>query len=556
MVDYIGQKLGNYTLKQLVGRGGFAEVYEGEHIYLKTPAAIKVLHAQLSGEDDIESFRREAQFIAHLVHPNIVRVLDFGIVEHVPFLVVDYASHGTLRQRHPRGTRLPLSTIVPYIKQVAALQYAHDERVIHRDVKPENMLLGRKDEVLLSDFGIALVAQSSRYQNTQDVIGTVAYMSPEQIQGKPRPASDQYSLGILIYEWLTGDRPFNGSFTELCTQHMFATVPPMREKLPTVPAEVEQVVTTVLAKEAKQRFGSVQAFANALEQASQGRSSSPSVEPSYPVTPSIQPAPALQSTVYQPNVPAPLEQVASPTPTHTPSTPYAQSTQQPQQATQSPPMTPAATSLPDSIRNQASGDANAQASQVQKPLSSAWGLSRTQLIAMVVGASLGGFLEISSYAAIHATAFFWIFYDYPFASYWTIIAFFALILFLATKYGPWVAIVASFVPVIVDIAQFHLLNGHFNLIVSECISTLLLGFIAGLAFVVTRGNYRSVKAIGLSTLGVTVFVFGSGLLAEPIFFYNSGAYFFSSVLYYIIALVVLGVLLLISNRFSPHSTLR
>jgi len=135
-----------------------------------------------------------------------------------------------LHQRHPKGTRLSLATLVPYVKQVAdALQYAHDEKLIHRDIKPENILLGRRNEVLLSDFGIALAAQSSRYQSTQDVVGTVAYMSPEQIQGKPRTASDQYSLALVAYEWICGNRPFHGSFTELCTQHMFAAPPPLRD---------------------------------------------------------------------------------------------------------------------------------------------------------------------------------------------------------------------------------------------------------------------------------------------------------------------------------------
>src|SRR5947209_720005 len=183
---------------------------------------------------------------------------------------MDYALGGTLRQCHPRGTQLPLTTIVPYITQVAeALQYAHEEKFIHRDVKPENMLVGRRDAILLSDFGIALIAQSSRYQSTQEVIGTVAYMSPEQIQGKPRPASDQYSLGVVVYEWLSGHRPFHGSFTELCTQHMFASPPPLHEKLPTLAPEVEQVVMTALNKDPKQRFASIQAFATALEQISQ-----------------------------------------------------------------------------------------------------------------------------------------------------------------------------------------------------------------------------------------------------------------------------------------------
>ncbi len=270
MADRVGQQLGNYRLSRLLGKGGFAEVYLGEHVYLKTPAAIKLLQTKLANEEDLQAFLKEAQTIAQLVHPHIVRVLDFGVDGETPFLVMDYATGGTLRQRHPRGTQLPLTTIVPYIKQVAeALQYAHEEKFIHRDVKPENMLVGRRDAVLLSDFGIALIAQSSRYQGTQEVIGTVAYMSPEQIQGKPRPASDQYSLAIIVYEWLSGDRPFHGSFTELCTQHMFAAPPSLREKEPTISPIVEQVVMLALAKDPHQRFLSVQAFANALEQASQ-----------------------------------------------------------------------------------------------------------------------------------------------------------------------------------------------------------------------------------------------------------------------------------------------
>jgi len=269
MSDRVGQQLGNYRLTNLLGQGGFADVYLGEHAYLKTPAAIKVLQTRVTN-DDLTSFLQEAQNIARLVHPHIIRVFDFGVDGNTPFLVMDYAPHGTLRQRHPKGTRLPLDSIVLYVKQIAdALQYAHDEKLIHRDIKPENILLGRRDEALLGDFGIALAAQSSRYQSTQDVVGTVAYMSPEQIQGKPRTASDQYALAIVAYEWICGTRPFLGSFTELCTQHMFAAPPPLRDSVPTISPAVDQVIATALAKDPKQRFASVQAFARALEQVCQ-----------------------------------------------------------------------------------------------------------------------------------------------------------------------------------------------------------------------------------------------------------------------------------------------
>jgi len=160
MVDCVGQKLGNYRLIKLLGKGGFADVYEGEHVYLKTPAAIKVLQIQPTDEA-FDKFLAEARTIARLTHPNIVPVLEFGIENDMPFLVMGYASYGSLRQRHPFGSVLPAVTILPYVKQVAiALQYAHERKIIHRDVKPENMLLGQSQVLMLSDFGIATTAHS------------------------------------------------------------------------------------------------------------------------------------------------------------------------------------------------------------------------------------------------------------------------------------------------------------------------------------------------------------------------------------------------------------
>lgn len=268
--DRVGQQLGNYQLIRFLGEGGFADVYLGEHIHLGSQAAIKVLHSQLTSED-IDAFRTEARTLVRLIHPHIVRVLDFGIEGRTPFLIMDYAPNGTLRQLHPKGRPLSLVTVISYVKQVAeALQFAHDEKIIHRDIKPENMLLGRRNEVLLSDFGIALVVQSSRYQSTRDMAGTISYMVPEQIQVHPRPASDQYSLGIVVYEWLCGQRPFRGSFREIAIKHAVVPPPSLCEQIPTLPAAVEEVVLKALAKDPKDRFESVWAFAVALEQSSLG----------------------------------------------------------------------------------------------------------------------------------------------------------------------------------------------------------------------------------------------------------------------------------------------
>ncbi|MEO7022276.1 MAG: protein kinase [Ktedonobacteraceae bacterium] len=269
MAELEGQQLGNYRLIRLLGQGGFADVYQGEHIHLNTQAAIKVLRTKVTAENAAQ-FSHEARIIAHLDHPNIVRVLEFGIENGMPFLVMDYAINGTLRQRHPKGAPIPLALVVPYVQQAAsALQYAHSQKIIHRDLKPENMLLGKRGEILLSDFGLALTTQSSRYDSTQDIVGTVAYMAPEQLQGKPGTSSDQYALGIVAYEWLCGERPFHGSFMEIYSQHMTMPPPSLRAKLPELPADVEQAIFLTLAKNPAERFQSVQAFANALTNASQ-----------------------------------------------------------------------------------------------------------------------------------------------------------------------------------------------------------------------------------------------------------------------------------------------
>jgi ABC-type transport system substrate-binding protein len=271
MTDRLGQQLGNYRLVSLLGQGGYAEVYLGQHVRLNQQAAIKVLHAHLT-DQEAEHFQQEAQTIATLVHPCIVRVFDYDVQYGVPFLVIDYAPNGTLRRRYPKGSLVPLPVIVSSVKQVAAaLQYAHEQKFIHRDVKPENMLLGRRQEVLLSDFGIATIAHSTSSLSTsaEGTSGTLAYMAPEQIEGHPRAASDQYALGIVVYEWLCGERPFEGSVSELIAQQLSMTPPPLRERVPAIPAEIEQVVLRALAKDPKARFPSVQDFATALEQASQ-----------------------------------------------------------------------------------------------------------------------------------------------------------------------------------------------------------------------------------------------------------------------------------------------
>src|SRR5215467_6238712 len=139
MIDRVGQQLGNYRVVHRLGRGGFGEVYLGEHLYLHSFAALKILHTRLTDEQQ-QAFMQEARILSRFQHLHIVRLLDFAVQDGTPYLVMEYAPYGSLHDRHPKGTPLPPDLITSYVQQVAsALQYAHDQGFIHRDVKPENM---------------------------------------------------------------------------------------------------------------------------------------------------------------------------------------------------------------------------------------------------------------------------------------------------------------------------------------------------------------------------------------------------------------------------------
>jgi serine/threonine protein kinase len=269
VTDRTGQQFGSYQLIKLLGRGGQASVYLGKHRYLNSYAALKVLNARIHPGNE-HKFLVEAQTLADLRHPNIVHLLDFCIEDGTPALIMDYAPKGSLRQLAPAGTLLPLTKVVDFAAQIASgLQYAHNHHVIHRDVKPENILLDADDCLLLSDFGLSLLTPSSQELSTQDPAGTARYMAPEQLRGKPSFASDQYALAIMVYEWLCGDLPFHGNMWEIGHQHLHSDPPPLRPIRPEIPSLLEQVVLRALSKKPQDRFVSVQAFAQALARASQ-----------------------------------------------------------------------------------------------------------------------------------------------------------------------------------------------------------------------------------------------------------------------------------------------
>ncbi|HZR42431.1 MAG TPA: protein kinase [Ktedonobacteraceae bacterium] len=271
MTDREGQRLGNYRLQRLLGKGSFAEVYLGEHLYLRNYAAIKILRNSLNEKEE-QLFLSEARTIANLTHPNIVRVHEFAIERSTPFLVMDYTPGGTLRHRYPVGACLSLEETVKYVKEIAAaLQYAHNQGIVHRDVKPDNILQGAA-HAMLSDFGISIHTPKSNAIATQEWAGTLLYMAPEQFLGHAVFASDQYALAILAYEWLCGACPFAGSPTALAYQHSNVAPPRLREKDPSLPEAVETVILKALAKTPEERYPSVINFARALESANQSSS--------------------------------------------------------------------------------------------------------------------------------------------------------------------------------------------------------------------------------------------------------------------------------------------
>jgi serine/threonine protein kinase len=290
--------LGNYQLVKLLGRGGCAEVHLGKHRYLNSYAALKVLNARIQPKDE-HRYLAEAQTLVDLQHPNIVHLRDFCIENGTPVLIMDYAPRGSLRQNCLQGTQMSLATVVDFVAQIAAaLQYAHNHNVIHRDVKPENVLLSTDNHVLLSDFGLSLLIPSPQQLSTQDPVGTARYMAPEQLRGKPCFASDQYALGIMVYEWLCGGPPFHGTTWEVWHQHTYAAPPPLCPVRPELPLRLEKVILRSLAKRPQDRFVSIQAFARALAQACQ--TFTPVDENASQVTAPLQVIPGSSSTVHPP----------------------------------------------------------------------------------------------------------------------------------------------------------------------------------------------------------------------------------------------------------------
>lgn len=267
MANRSGEPFGPYRLVRFIKAGGFGEVYEATHPQ-RGRVALKLLKGQLD-EQGLQDFLSDVRAVL-LRHPHIIEIVDFGVESQTAYLAMPYFADGSLRARHPRGTQLPLATIAEYVGQIAeALQYAHDHGTIHRDVKPDNVLLRPDGILVLADFGIAVTFDPSKTHRTAEFAGSLEYAAPEQFEEQPGPASDQYALATMVYEWLSGKVPFPQADNRTPSAMKKKKTQEAPPRLAGIAPAIEEVVLRALAIDPHDRFSSVQAFAGALTQAGQ-----------------------------------------------------------------------------------------------------------------------------------------------------------------------------------------------------------------------------------------------------------------------------------------------
>ena len=259
-----------YSLERELGRGGMATVYLARDLHHRQPVAIKVMHPSLATALDSERFLREMGIAASLAHPLIVPLYDSGHAGGVPYYIMPYVEGESLYERLQRERRLPLEDALQITHDVAAaLGYAHSRGVLHRDVKPENILLAG-GHALVADFGLARAIGAADYRKLTEtgvIVGTLYYMSPEQLREDRDldQRADIYGLGCILYEMLTGGPPYTGrSLTEVATRILRVPVPSVRRLQASVPSAVDQAISRALAKSAAGRFATMQEFAAAL----------------------------------------------------------------------------------------------------------------------------------------------------------------------------------------------------------------------------------------------------------------------------------------------------
>ncbi len=307
---------GRYRIGRRIGAGGMAEVYVAEDLQLGRRIALKILYGRFAEDDEfVERFRREASAAAGLQHQNVVSIYDRGELDETAYIAMEYVDGRTLKQIvTEEGTLEPKRAIDLIVQVLRAARFAHKRGVIHRDFKPQNVIVDAEDRAKVADFGIARAGASDMTQ-TGSIMGTAQYLSPEQAQGLPVSAqSDLYSIGIMLFELLTGRVPFEGDSAVSIALKQVSESPPRPAVLnPAVTPELEQVILRALEKEPARRYGDADEFAAALEHAaaSLGTQATSAVAPVAPVTGSYAPAtgsygPVSESYAYPPQPLAPV----------------------------------------------------------------------------------------------------------------------------------------------------------------------------------------------------------------------------------------------------------
>lgn len=282
MAGLIGQTLGRYEIRELLGEGGMATVYKAWDTRLEREVAIKVIRREAFPPDEMEMllkrFEREAKLLGRLSHPNIVGVIDYGEYEGLPYLVMVYLSGGTLKDR--LGRSMPWRDAVQLLLPVAyALEYVHEHNIINRDVKPSNILMTEKGQPMLTDFGLVKlfgdkdkVKEAVTLTSSGTGLGTPDYMAPEQWTGEPTAKSDLYSLGVVLYEMITGHKPYTADTPAgVLLRQATESLPLPKQYIPDLPQNVESVLLKVLAKNPEDRYPDVHTFANELQNLLAGR---------------------------------------------------------------------------------------------------------------------------------------------------------------------------------------------------------------------------------------------------------------------------------------------
>ncbi len=260
---------GRYEIRELFGKGSFAEVYRARQITLQRDVAIKVLSESASADEElVKRFHHEAETIARLDHPHIIKIFDHGREDELHYYVMNFLPRTLRSLLHP-GKPLPLEVILQIAREMAvALAYAQSavKNFVHRDLKPENVMLDQSHHAILSDFGLVRGEQITRLTQGDLVMGTPVYMSPEQIRGAAVDArADLYALGVLLYECAAGTPPFKGEIMAVCHQHVSDSPPSLRHLNPDLPEEIEALILKLLQKDPNQRYPSATELAAELE---------------------------------------------------------------------------------------------------------------------------------------------------------------------------------------------------------------------------------------------------------------------------------------------------